>query len=114
MGHTIPLTTNGKYTEGVRKRTLERTVQLGPVSLRILTIASLASLLLFYLAQTTQSATRSYEVQALEQKKQELLDEVERLDLESQRLQSLGSIQQGLGDELKKDFETAGELKVVE
>ena len=80
----------------------------------VLTIASLASLLLFYLAQTTQSATTSYEVQSLGETQQELVEDVERMELEAQRLQTLGAIQQGLGESLATDFEPAKDLKTVE
>lgn len=112
MSTAVPLVTNGAATDG-RKRTINPLVQLGPVSLRVLTIASMASLLLFYLAQTTQSATKSYEVQALEGKAAELTEEVDRLELEAQRLQSLGAIREGLGDDAK-NYEEAGQPSSLE
>ena len=112
MGTAVPLITNA-LTGDRRKRTINPLVKLGPVSLRVLTIASAASLLLFYLAQTTQSATKSYEVQALGDKKQELTEEVYPLALEAQRLQSLEAIQQGLGD-AAKDYEPAGQPQSIQ
>ena len=114
MATSIPLTMEKNQFEGSRKHTVPQLVKIGPVSLRVLTIASLASLLLFYLAQTTQSATTTYEVQALGDKKQELATDVERMSLEAQRLQTLGAIQQGLGDSLNTDFESAKDLKTVQ
>ncbi|MBI4032860.1 hypothetical protein HY374_04095 [Candidatus Berkelbacteria bacterium] len=114
MSREVPLTTTGRLGGGERTHTINRLVQIGPVSFRVLTIASLASLLLFYLAQTTQSATKSYEVQSLEQSAQELREDAERLELEAKRLQSLGAIQQGLGAKLENDFEPAKDLKSVE
>lgn len=114
MTRELPLTTGGALGSGERAHTINRLVQIGPVSFRVLTIASLASLLLFYLAQTTQSATKSYEVQSLEQHAQELREDAERLELEAKRLQSLGAIQQGMGDRLEKDFEPAKDLQSVE
>lgn len=114
MSQPIPLTVEKQSGSGQRKHTINRVIQVGPVSLRILTIASLASLLLFYLAETTQSATQSYEVQALQEKKQELVEETERLDLEAQRLQSLGAVKQGLGERLDGDFEAADDAKAVQ
>lgn len=114
MAISIPLTMEKGQTEGARKHTVPQLVKIGPVSLRVLTVASLASLLLFYLAQTTQSATTSYEVQSLGEKQQELSQDVERMQLEAQRLQTLGAIQQGLGDSLATDFEAVKDVKAVE
>lgn len=115
MAKELPLVTNRAQAEGQRKRTINRTIHIGPVSMRILTIASLASLLLFYLAQTTQSATKSYEVQALQQTAQELVDEQDRLGLEAQRLQSLAAIKEGIGAErLEADFDPVDTLEKVE
>ncbi len=115
MGKDIPLTMTGAAGTGARTRTINRMIHIGPVSMRILTIASLASLLLFYLAQTTQSATKSYEVQALEQKYQETVDEFDRMKLEAQRLQSLAAIKEGIGDErLKAEFEVVETIEKVD
>lgn len=111
MAKEVPLITNS-VSGTQRKRTFRPITSLGPISLRVLTIASAASLLLFYLAQTTQSATKSYEVQALSANRDELVQEVDRLELEAQRLQSLGAITEGLGDTMK-DYQEAGELKTV-
>jgi outer membrane murein-binding lipoprotein Lpp len=114
MATSIPLTMERGQAEGARKHTVPQFVKIGPVSLRILTIASLASLLLFYLAQTTQSATTSIDVQSLTQKQDELTQDVERMQLEAQRLQTLGAIQQGLGTSLATDFEAVKDVKAVE
>ena len=113
MATAIPLTIERQLGDGSRKHTVPQQVKIGPVSVRVLTIASLASLLLFYLAQTTQSATTSYEVQSLGEAQQELVEDVERMELEAQRLQTLGAIQQGLGDSLATDFVPAKDLKTV-
>lgn len=112
MAKEVPLITNQAGADG-RKRTLSPLLKLGPMSLRVLGIASAASLLLFYLAQTTQSATKSYELQTLNQHKAELTEETDRLELEAQRLQSLGAIQSSMGDSLSKDYEPAKDLKSV-
>lgn len=112
MAKELPLIA-GSATGAGRKRTLAPLLKLGPLSLRVLFIASAASLLLFYLAQTTQSATKSYEVQTLTAHRDELATEVDRLELEAQRLQSLGAIQASLGDSLKKEYEPAKDLQTT-
>ncbi len=101
MSRPISLIKNSARGADERKRTIERNVKVGPVTLRALTIASIASLLLFYLAQTTQSATKQYEIQALERSKQELSNEVDRLELEALRLQSLRTIEDSVGNTLQ-------------
>ena len=113
MKNNIQFTNNPRSEEGVRKYNVNRSIAIGPVSLKILTIASLASLLLLYLAQTTQGATKSYEVQSMEQDRQELVEDVERLKLESQRLQALSKIEASLGEDLEKDFEEVDEIKTL-
>lgn len=112
MAKELPLIAGGASGDS-RKRTLSPLVKLGPMSLRVLGIASAASLLLFYLAQTTQSATKSYELQTLSAHQAELMEETDRLELEAQRLQSLGAIQASMGDSLAKDFEPAKDLQTT-
>lgn len=101
MSRPISLIKNNATGSDDRKRTIERELKVGPVTLRALTVASIASLLLFYLAQTTQSATKQYEIQELERHKQELSNEVDRLELEALRLQSLRTIEDSVGDSLQ-------------
>lgn len=105
--------TNNSSEDGVRKYNVNRSLSIGPVSVKILTIASLASLLLLYLAQTTQGATKSYEVQAMEEDRQELVEDVERLKLEAQRLQALSKIKTELGSDLENNFEEVDEIKTL-
>lgn len=81
-----------------RKRTIERQIKFGPVSLQFVTIAILAAAALFYLAQSTASATRSYRQSELQQKKETLIQENEKLRVEAVRLRSLSEIQKGVAN----------------
>lgn len=112
MPRPINFLRNNAIGSDERKRTIDREVKIGPVTMRALTIASLAALLLLYLAQTTQSATKQYEIEELHRQKQELVDEVDRLELEALRLQSLRTIE----DSIKKDqlLEPVNEVKAIE
>lgn len=83
---------------GVRKRTLSRLIRIGPLSLRFITLIILAAVALFYLAQTTQSATKTYKIRELRLQKEALTEESRRLEIEAIRLKSLKEISQGLGD----------------
>lgn len=85
----------GKRTNslGVRKRSVERRVFLGPNSLKFVVLFVLASFSLFYLSQSSQSATKNYIASDLEQKKKDTGAEAERLEIEANRLKALSIIQ---------------------
>lgn len=70
-------------------------VQIGPLSLRFITLLILAALALFYLAQSSQSATKNYKVRELDLTKQGLAEENDRLKIETLRLKSLNEVQNG-------------------
>ncbi len=84
--------------DGVRKRTLENPLRFGQVSLKFMLVGILAAVALLYMAQSTQSAARTYELHNLEKTQKELLNQRDRLEVESIRLRSLESVQ--------KDFST--------
>ena len=92
----MQITSSKTTKQGVRKRTVNRSVHVGPLSLRFITIIMFAAVALFYLAQSTQSATKSYTIYGLELKKDELAKENERLEIETTRLKSLQKIQEGV------------------
>lgn len=57
---------------------------------------TLLSLSLFYLSQMNYMTVKGYDISDLEKKKQELIDERQKLEVESARLQSIGDIQDEL------------------
>jgi len=77
---------------GIRKRTVTREIKLGPVSLQFITVVFLAILVLFYLAQSTQSATQGYKTREMEDQKNMLSQENEKLQIDAIKLQSLNEI----------------------
>ncbi len=87
------ITQSNSISPGVRKRTVNRVVHLGPLSLRFMTLIMLAVVALFYLAQSTQSATKNYSIRELELQKTDLTKQKDRLDIETARLQSIQKIQ---------------------
>jgi hypothetical protein len=86
------ITNQNSLESGVRKRTIGREIKLGPLSLSFVTVVILAGLALFYLAQSTQSATNNYQIRELEDKKAEIANENKRLEVEAVRLKSLNEI----------------------
>lgn len=79
---------------GMRKRTLDRRFVLGPNTLKIMVIVILAAFSLFYLSQSSQSATKNYVVSDLESQKSKVTAEKERLEVEANRLKALSLIQE--------------------
>lgn len=79
---------------GVRKRTIEKRVFLGPNSVKVIILVMLAAFSLFYLSQSSQSATKNYEISDLDQQKNDINAEKERLEVEANRLKALSIIQE--------------------
>ena len=82
--------------QGIRHRTLGKKIAIGPVSFRFFTVVLIAIAALFYLAQTTQSATKSYQLMETQSTKSKIEAENEALKVEAARLQSLNEIKKGI------------------
>lgn len=88
------LITQSKSSElGIRKRSFARSASIGPTSMRVVSIVLFALLALFYLAQSTQGATRNYAIQDLESKKKDIEAAKEDLSVQALRLKSLQEVQ---------------------
>lgn len=94
-----------KSQSGIRKHTLKREITFGPLSLRFITIIIIAALCILYLAQSTQGATKNYELRELEYRQAELEKENERLGVEATRLQALQVIDDNLEKQKKEQKE---------
>lgn len=98
------LTNSTDMQKGTRKRTIGRLTSLGPTSTKIIGIALVAMLALFYIAQNTQKAARNYEIQNLEDQKKILENSKDELTVEAMRLKSLQQIKDK-ANELKMEPE---------
>lgn len=84
------LITNGTIrTPGMRRRTIRKQVQFGPVSLRIATIVILGAAALIGLIQTTQYATKTYAESEALATYQEKDEELQALRDTATRLRSI-------------------------
>ncbi|TSC93595.1 MAG: Uncharacterized protein CEN91_195 [Candidatus Berkelbacteria bacterium Licking1014_85] len=93
------LLTNKNTTEtGIQKRTIERTITIGPLTLKFITLLIFAALTLFYLAQSTQSATKKYELRELKLTQEKLETDKQMLESEALRLKSLKTIEPQIKD----------------
>lgn len=87
------LITNGTlYQPGIRRRTVNRQVSFGPVTLKLVTIIVFAIACFITLAQTTASATKNYEVGQLMRDEQKKQEEVEMLKIEAARHNALSAV----------------------
>ena len=86
------LITNGTIsTPGVRRRTINRQVNLGPMSMRIVTIVIIAAAAIITIAQTTKTATANYRRGEAQSQLTDLKESVARLETEEVRLRALRS-----------------------
>ncbi|GEM_PF-3052584 len=83
------LVTHRSTPLGMRRMSSGRTIRVGPITMRFMTVVLLALAALFYLAQSSESATKRYKVFELEQTQSKLNEENEWLKTESLRLKSL-------------------------
>ena len=79
---------------GIRKRTMQKRFFFGPTSLKVIILVVLAAFSLFYLSQSSQSATKNYTISDLDQQEKDLNAEKERLEVEANRLKALSIIQE--------------------
>lgn len=89
---SITITNQNTTAAGVRKRAIAQVLHVGPLSLRFITLLIFASLALFYLAQTTQSATQSYDIQALQRDQEKLDKNLSDLKTNELRLRALNEL----------------------
>ncbi len=92
MGRLLSITPSDKLNTYLQKRT-HTPLKIGSVSLTFITIILILLLSLLYLAFANQMSTQSYELANLEEKKANLSEEIERLEVEASRLQSIQEIE---------------------
>lgn len=78
---------------GMRRNHLGRTIRVGPVTVKFLTLMLVALAALFYLAQSSESATKRYKVFELQEQYSKDVEQNEWLKSESLRLKSLQQLQ---------------------
>jgi Tfp pilus assembly protein PilN len=88
----VLITKNNNWEAGVRKYTVNREFKLGPLSLKFASIALVAIAALFYLAQSSQSATQKYQIMQLQDEKNSLEAQSKDLEVQAARLKSLNEI----------------------
>ncbi len=86
------LITNGTIvSSGMRRRTVQRQVQFGPISLRVVTILVIGAAVLIALMQSTSAATKTYQVTKLQEILSQKQDDLELTAVDVARLQALNN-----------------------
>jgi cell division protein FtsB len=84
------LLTNKNTTRlGIQKRTLQRSIRFGPISLKFITLLLLSTLFLAYIAVSAEGASKSYKVYGLNREVEELTKEQDWLTAEANRLKTI-------------------------
>jgi hypothetical protein len=93
MARYLTLTNSKITTLGRKKRTLSPRISVGPVSFKFILITILCVLGLMFISQSNESSLKGYRIRDLEETKNRLILENERLGVEAARLKSLGAIE---------------------
>lgn len=108
------LLTNGTIvTPGVRRRTIQRQVSFGPVTLRVVTIIVIAAAAVVALAQSTTAATKNYKAEELKAEVKTAQKDIEERQFEAARLQSLQAITQTASPSPSPVLEQAKEINFL-
>ena len=86
------ITKENTWEPGYRKRTINKEFKIGPLSMKFITIALIAVGALFFLAQSTQSSSKKYQIMQLQDAKVQLESQSKELEIEAVRLKSLNEI----------------------
>lgn len=86
------ITKSNNWEPGFRNRTIKKEFKIGPMSLKFITIALIAVGALFYLAQSTQTASSKYKIMQLTEAQKQLEAQSKDLEVEAVRLKSLNEI----------------------
>jgi len=93
MGRLLTISDYYSNRNRATKRTIKPELKIGPVSLSFISIIIMCILALFYLYQINQSAVKGYDIKNLEDKKSEIITEMEKLRIEAASLRSIKNIE---------------------
>ncbi len=92
MGRAFVMTKGHGRAAGQKKRTVSRSLTIGPNAIKFITMTIIAVLAVVYLSQSTAGASQGVQVRELESTKDSLTLEQERLQAEQTRLRALKEI----------------------
>ena len=96
MSRIISITEQRRFRANQRVSDVRRPIKIGPVSLRFIFVILAVVLTSFYFAQKLDNSMSAKKAKILEDQKQALSAENERLSAEATRLQSLSQIESGI------------------
>ncbi len=96
MGRNFLVTRGNTIELGRKKKTISRSIAIGPNAVKFIALTIIAILAVVYLSQSTAGAGRSVKLRDLESAKDDLTLEKERLESEQTRLKALKEIDNGV------------------
>jgi hypothetical protein len=93
MGRILTITNSNDSSFGVKKKTIKPEIIIGPNAIKFVAVAVFAILALIFLTQSTAGVNRSVEVRDLNTTESNLKERASELQVEAQRLRSLGEIE---------------------
>lgn len=93
MGRSFVVTRSRVNISGRKKKTLNRSIVIGPTAIRFISMTIVAVLAIVYLSQSTAGASRGVKVRDLQASKDSLTLEQERLETEQTRLRALKEVE---------------------
>ena len=93
MGRYLTLTNSNITRLGRKKRATSYKMAVGPISLKFILIILLCALGLFFVIQSNESSLRGYKIRDLEDSKNQLVQENDKLSVEVARMRSLATLE---------------------
>lgn len=92
MGRNFIVTRGNRVGVGRKKKTISKSIVIGPSAIKFITLTIVAVLAIVYLNQSTAGASQAVTVRDIESTQNTLLLEQERLQAEQTRLTALKNI----------------------
>ncbi len=98
MARILSITRTNSLDPGRRKKTLQNSFQIGPLSLSVMTICLIGFLALFYIIGTSMTSSKGFEAYQLEQQADELIEQNKALEIEASKLRAIDHLETSLND----------------
>jgi len=110
VGRSFVITKSNSIELGRKKKTVSRSITIGPNAIKFITLTVIAVLAVVYLSQSTAGAGRSVNLREIQDSKDNLMLEKERLEAEQTRLKALKEIDGGIKKQVMEPVDSVGHI----
>src|SRR3990172_6830964 len=96
MARLLSITRNAPLDPSLRKREVTEPLKIGPLTLSVLTIGLVGFLTLFYIIETSMTASEGFKIHQYEQRINELNEKNQQLEVEASKLRALDHLEKKL------------------